>query len=337
MSFNPKREAHPLQTFSPCDQRGDISVSIPNGKPILFRPETGNRMETRFKCFNPKREAHPLQTRYRDDVSLLPQHRFNPKREAHPLQTTWRITIQPMSATVSIPNGKPILFRRATRNQAGDGAAPVSIPNGKPILFRLSMKMGGPNGETGFNPKREAHPLQTLRDSLRDSLWDCFNPKREAHPLQTGCQRKSSCTPSNCFNPKREAHPLQTCNNPTTAHLNQYVSIPNGKPILFRPESAAGNRNEVAVSIPNGKPILFRQSSRKSFACAKKSFNPKREAHPLQTPLSRSRSRNAGMFQSQTGSPSSSDPVASSGAKRLGLVSIPNGKPILFRQNISDA
>src|SRR5579875_3002428 len=37
-SFNPKREAHPLQTYIDfLGQDLTLQVSIPNGKPILFR------------------------------------------------------------------------------------------------------------------------------------------------------------------------------------------------------------------------------------------------------------------------------------------------------------
>ncbi len=111
-SFNPKREAHPLQTVERAKvQCSDILVSIPNGKPILFRRGEQERCHKKQLCFNPKREAHPLQTllclrlaaivqefqsqtgspsssdhrrKRRWKVSLLC---FNPKREAHPLQT----------------------------------------------------------------------------------------------------------------------------------------------------------------------------------------------------------------------------------------------------------
>ncbi len=40
--------------------------------------------------------------------------------------------------------------------------------------------------EMGFNPKREAHPLQTTFRRLAAPGCASFNPKREAHPLQTG-------------------------------------------------------------------------------------------------------------------------------------------------------
>ncbi len=86
------------------------------------------------------------------------------------------------------------------------------------------------------------------------------------------------------------------------------VSIPNGKPILFRPRNAArihGKRK--GVSIPNGKPILFRPSILPRARPVLRRFNPKREAHPLQTPLFPTFPIVFHKFQSQTGSPSSSD------------------------------
>ncbi len=88
--FNPKREAHPLQTYHFVPGSGrELVVSIPNGKPILFRHRTGTHSGRDGRRFNPKREAHPLQTHCMPAFSLLI---FN----------------------VSIPNGKPILFRRIT-------------------------------------------------------------------------------------------------------------------------------------------------------------------------------------------------------------------------------
>src|SRR5579875_1460705 len=86
-------------------------------------------------------------------------------------------------------------------------------------------------------------------------------------------------------------------------------------------------------------------------------FNPKREAHPLQTVKTIAVTNAANMFQSQTGSPSSSDffhlplprienlfqsqtgspsssdPVPPCQLYDYQFVSIPNGKPILFRRH----
>src|SRR5579875_3840424 len=92
--FNPKREAHPLQT--PCTPIAVVShqsVSIPNGKPILFRQQTQRMDRPKGASFNPKREAHPLQTK--------------PPRKGKDHENL-----------VSIPNGKPILFRRRKLAQA---------------------------------------------------------------------------------------------------------------------------------------------------------------------------------------------------------------------------
>ncbi len=85
------------------------------------------------------------------------------------------------------------------------------------------------------------------------------------------------------FNPKREAHPLQTSGCGKTTALKYLVSIPNGKPILFR--QAPGYHERVGAG----------------------GFNPKREAHPLQTCRTLALMSERRPFQSQTGSPSSSD------------------------------
>ncbi len=111
------------------------------------------------------------------------------------------------------------------------------------------------------------------------------------------------------------------------------VSIPNGKPILFRPTRLQlMSVAQLKVSIPNGKPILFRLLRTfwpQGLRCR---FNPKREAHPLQTHSSPRRSAGVSWFQSQTGSPSSSDPAPMRQGRSTFSVSIPNGKPILFRR-----
>ncbi len=144
-SFNPKREAHPLQTG-----RSSVVSSV---KSLPFQSQTGSPSSSdwwsmivasaRAKSFNPKREAHPLQTA---ELPVLPVHqiRFNPKREAHPLQTKSGFLLFLLSPLVSIPNGKPILFRPGRVRSAGRHGRPgVSIPNGKPILFRLCHKIDG--------------------------------------------------------------------------------------------------------------------------------------------------------------------------------------------------
>ncbi len=164
----------------------------------------------------------------------------------------------------------------------------------------------------------------------------CFNPKREAHPLQT--------VPAWKWKPEREKFQSQT-GSPSSSdgqlvgivlEAANDVSIPNGKPILFRRQVWRFRPRELCVSIPNGKPILFRPQKKSARRC-------------LTLP-----------FQSQTGSPSSSDvfvkasrlpapigfnpkreahPLQTGGAGPLPFhspqVSIPNGKPILFRPSIA--
>ncbi len=183
-----------------------------------------------------------------------------------------------------------------------------------------------------FNPKREAHPLQTEQEHMRASPLNGFNPKREAHPLQTERERKrkraiviefqsQTGSPSSSdktdgapaisgrggFNPKREAHPLQTACGGLISYPDCYVSIPNGKPILFRRAEGFFPRDGCdAFQSQTGSP-----SSSDS------------EAVPAPGPLL--------VFQSQTGSPSSSDRAIGHCFQSGRGVSIPNGKPILFR------
>src|SRR5579875_3274791 len=118
--FNPKREAHPLQT--PCTPIAVVShqsVSIPNGKPILVIQQPQRMDRPKGASVNPKREAHPLQTPHVGLVSRsLSVSGFNPKREAHPLQTKPPRKGKDHENLVSIPNGKPILFRRRKLAQA---------------------------------------------------------------------------------------------------------------------------------------------------------------------------------------------------------------------------
>ncbi len=210
---------------------------------------------------------------------------------------------------VSIPNGKPILFRLFLLDLPGQSRLNVSIPNGKPILFRLSLRGGSPLWRRCFNPKREAHPLQTVQGMKQAQPMLQFQ-SQTGSPSSSDCEcepdRLPGCTG---FNPKREAHPLQTLGTLRRTGGGRLVSIPNGKPILFRHElgyilSPRGGY----VSIPNGKPILFRrlrisgaggaslqfQSQTGSPSSSDEmrlraaiedvqGFNPKREAHPLQT------------------------------------------------------
>jgi hypothetical protein len=67
---------------------------------------------------------------------LQQQVSFNPRREADPLSTQLRWLAGTPTMLVSIPGGKPILFRRLPAGVALCPYASVSIPDGKPILFR---------------------------------------------------------------------------------------------------------------------------------------------------------------------------------------------------------
>ncbi len=160
----------------------------------------------------------------------------------------------------------------------------VSIPNGKPILFRRGCRATEARKGIRFNPKREAHPLQTLvPDQTEYNAIGVSIPNGKPILFRPSSTCQSICMIS-CFNPKREAHPLQTT-----------------------------VRESIIVLLPM-------------------SFNPKREAHPLQTFSDGPGTRlTFEQFQSQTGSPSSSDLLHSCCRIQAQEVSIPNGKPILFR------
>ncbi len=233
---------------------------------------------------------------------------FNPKREAHPLQTRQCRVGDRHHHGVSIPNGKPILFRpmparcsplvsRWFQSQTG---SPSSSDNRSCLAAarfscRFQSQTGSPSSsdQAGVYDTRPGHRFQSQTGSPSSS------DASSTASWTTGCFS---------FNPKREAHPLQTRGQRGTCHA---------------PDS---------VSIPNGKPILFRRRTIWSPAMSRGCFNPKREAHPLQTqhfrlyrPLRAEVSIPNGkpilfrhfiisrvdvdesMFQSQTGSPSSSD------------------------------
>ncbi len=164
----------------------------------------------------------------------------------------------------------------------------VSIPNGKPILFRLQLFALTSGTISKFQSQTGSPSSSDLYLFVMSFMFLRFNPKREAHPLQTQRERGS--------NDRRSS-----------------VSIPNGKPILFRLPHRRRALRQSRVSIPNGKPILFRRGSgRRRSKATSLCFNPKREAHPLQTEWL---------------------------AERHSIdleVSIPNGKPILFRHPAHD-
>ncbi len=161
MSFNPKREARPSQTFLvPCHSQSVV-------------------------CFNPKREARPSQTRRQSPRYPARPHGFNPKREARPSQTG-RMT--PSSRAI------PSSFQSQTGSQALSDICisceaiyqkVVSIPNGKPGPLRRSLSPPLAYFPASFNPKREARPSQTLHRERQRTGLSGFNPKREARPSQT--------------------------------------------------------------------------------------------------------------------------------------------------------
>ncbi len=195
------------------------------------------------------------------------------------------------------------------------GTTHVSIPNGKPILFRPICSIAWILSIGCFNPKREAHPLQTIQNCPWPTAYLEFQSQTGSPSSSDRASSSVSACRRGSFNPKREAHPLQTkrrssassgvvrfqsqTGSPSSSDLDRFfgesqflcVSIPNGKPILFRPRDWSSPRMALGVSIPNGKPILFRLSLasfvRRLLLC----FNPKREAHPLQTPVLRSSRR----------------------------------------------
>src|SRR5579875_7359 len=115
----------------------------------------------------------------------------------------------------------------------------VSIPNGKPILFR-QQNINGTNAPTG------TFQSQTGSPSSSDVCLSC----KFARPL-TG------------FNPKREAHPLQTA-TPRRGRLRfpaRFQSQTGSPSSSDKAVKHGGDLLEVEVSIPNGKPILFRRCS----------------------------------------------------------------------------
>src|SRR5579875_3865313 len=115
------------------------------------------------------------------------------------------------------------------------------------------------------------------------------------------------------FNPKREAHPLQTSFLLWALPENESVSIPNGKPILFRLCHIFFVINSDIVSIPNGKPILFRLVPFCIVTIVRLVFQSQTgspSSSDLENPQISTCQR---AFQSQTGSPSSSDAPPCSG------------------------
>ncbi|SRR5579875_1354089 len=208
--------------------------------------------------------------------------RFNPKREAHPLQTNSTMPRLAIRVDVSIPNGKPILFRPSIMTTETNDRQ-VSIPNGKPILFR-----------PGIGSREGASRVGVSIPNGKPILF------RPCSVSQTHCRYQPVSIPNGKPILFRRVKGKGKGNG-------TIVSIPNGKPILFRLSGRDSLHARAAVSIPNGKPILFRQRMRMAIRSPSHCFNPKREAHPLQTLLISPMTTLLPKFQSQTGSPSSSD------------------------------
>ncbi len=198
--------------------RLQLPVSIPNGKPILFRREPRKRGRK-------KREEFQSQT---GSPSSSDQHRiwvwdevlrwFQSQTGSPSSSDVPKIFFNTGALKVSIPNGKPILFRRrrcssASRSsmfqsQTGSPSSSdhqvcergscyligVSIPNGKPILFR------------------------------------------QIPAILAGKKRRPVSIPN--------GKPILFRHGGVLRWLapGERVSIPNGKPILFRPSSEAGGQ-----------------------------------------------------------------------------------------------
>src|SRR5579875_508366 len=92
------------------------------------------------------------------------------------------------------------------------------------------------------------------------------------------------------------------------------VSIPNGKPILFRHIPGPVYKIRVKVSIPNGKPILFRLGASLDEKALSSRFQSQTGSPSSSDLMERCIMQQAVRFQSQTGSPSSSDSLVSASA-----------------------
>ena len=207
-----------------------------------------------------------------------------------------------------------------------------------------------------FNPKREAHPLQTTSGTGFTGAGGLFQSQTGSPSSSDPALAISRGVCRASFNPKREAHPLQTRDQSALALRHPCVSIPNGKPILFRPTPGRlpprrfARFNPKREAHPLQTPYIsftlladwcfnpkreahpLQTATSWTRTICRSGFNPKREAHPLQTQKRCRRRDSFGMFQSQTGSPSSLDVGLIDPGREEDLVSIPNGKPILFRR-----
>ncbi len=230
---------------------------------------------------------------------------FNPKREAHPLQTTmkplgfisvWLFQSQTGSPSssdeaplrqnglkdeVSIPNGSPSSSDTGSE-QSVHAQGGVSIPNGKPILFRHHLHRWLQHWTLAFQS-------QTGSPSSSDNAIVQVRSGVAVFQSQTGSPSSSDIL----------------IRKPDSASRD--VSIPNGKPILFRLGLArlraiVPYEFQSQTGSPSSSDFLPLRS-----AGGHLGFNPKREAHPLQTGNGKQDGNEVEMFQSQTGSPSSSD------------------------------
>ncbi len=112
--FNPRREASPFQTQSPCAAaRCSSKVSIPDGKPRPFRLNYCLRLPMRRKGFNPRREASPFQTGSHPG-QLGCVSGFQSQTGSLALSDENHLYWDSQEITVSIPDGKPRPFRQRT-------------------------------------------------------------------------------------------------------------------------------------------------------------------------------------------------------------------------------
>src|SRR5579883_878983 len=112
--------------------------------------------------FNPKREARPSQTLRCRVLLSFSNNSFNPKREARPSQTPAHYVLTYQIGEFQSQTGSQALSDRNPHTASAAPHVAVSIPNGKPGPLRLSIGSSAQSCFTGFNPKREARPSQTL-------------------------------------------------------------------------------------------------------------------------------------------------------------------------------
>ncbi len=135
------------------------------------------------------------------------------------------------------------------------------------------------------------------------------------------------------FNLRREANPL------ATPHRSSNTLSPLAFQSQARSQSPGDNNLSALpvdyqeVSISGEKPIPWRQHLQRSNRRQQQSFNLRREANPLATPISFHISMSSRRFQSQARSQSPGDSSYCSGCTSAVSVSISGEKPIPWRQS----